>query len=93
MEKTVATGLKKGSIIDFESFFWQVLSTERNFRGRGSGSVKCKLRNLKTGATVLKNFRSDEVFPLIDSNFIAVRHFKVFGHCKIYILWRLKVFC
>lgn len=74
MDKTVATGLKKGSIIDLESVFWQVLTAERNFRGRGSGSVKCKLKNLKTGGTVTKNFRSDEVLPLIDTETLQLEY-------------------
>lgn len=74
MEKTVATGLKKGSITEIESTLWQVMTAERNFRGRGSGSVKCKLKNLKTGATVVKNFRSDEVLPLIDTETLQLEY-------------------
>ena len=65
--KTVATQVKRGEVLDLEGMNLQVLSAERNFKGRGGGSVNMKLKNLRTGAIITKNIRSGETLYLCET--------------------------
>ncbi|MFS8159524.1 MAG: hypothetical protein ACMG6E_04795, partial [Candidatus Roizmanbacteria bacterium] len=67
MDKTVATQVKKGDVLDLDGMHLQVLTVERNFQGRGSGSVNMKLKNIKTGAIITKNIRSSEILYLSET--------------------------
>lgn len=59
------TELKSGAVFKEGGQLLQVLTYEHNKMGRGSGTIRLKVRNLKTGATVEKSFitgaRVDEV--------------------------------
>ncbi|KXK08639.1 MAG: Elongation factor P [Microgenomates bacterium OLB22] len=74
MEKTKATQLKKGNILQLDGAVWVVVSSERNFRGRGAGSVTIKMRNVKTGASVSRNYRSDELFELMQTQTLPLQY-------------------
>src|SRR2546426_11853205 len=51
--------LRKGTtFIDDDGNLYVVLDYLHNKQGRGNASIKTKLRNLKTGATVDKTFQS-----------------------------------
>lgn len=60
------TELRNGTIFEERGDVFQVLSYEHMKQGRGSGNIKVKARNLKTGATIEKSFitgaRVEEVF-------------------------------
>lgn len=51
-----ATDLKSGVVFRDETGLWQVVTYEHNKMGRGSGTIKVKAKNLKTGATTEKSF-------------------------------------
>lgn len=50
------TELRSGIVFEEKGQFWLVLSYEHIKMGRGSGNIKVKVRNLKTGATLEKSF-------------------------------------
>ncbi len=51
-----ATDLKNGAVFKEETSIFQVLNYEHIKMGRGSGTIKVKVRNLKTGSTTEKSF-------------------------------------
>lgn len=50
------TELRTGAVFKEGKDLLQVLTYEHNKMGRGSGTIKVKVRNLKTGSTVEKSF-------------------------------------
>lgn len=50
------TDLRNGTVFSAEGALWQVLTYEHNKMGRGSGSVKVKAKNLRTGSIIEKAF-------------------------------------
>lgn len=50
------TELRSGIVFEDQSQYWLVLSYEHIKMGRGSGTVKVKVKSLNTGATVEKSF-------------------------------------
>ncbi len=48
--------LRNGVVFQAENQLWQVLTYEHNKMGRGSGTIKVKARNLRTGAITEKSF-------------------------------------
>lgn len=51
-----ATDLKNGVVFKEDNQTWQVLNYEHIKMGRGSGTIKVKVRNLKTGSVTEKSF-------------------------------------
>jgi elongation factor P len=51
-----ATDLKSGIVFKDETGLWQVITYEHNKMGRGSGTIKVKARNLRTGAITERSF-------------------------------------
>lgn len=51
-----ATDLKNGVVFKEDNQAWQVLNYEHIKMGRGSGTIKVKVRNLKTGSVTEKSF-------------------------------------
>ncbi len=51
-----ATDLKNGAVFKEDNQVWQVLNYEHIKMGRGSGTIKVKVRNLKTGSVTEKGF-------------------------------------
>lgn len=51
-----ATDLKNGVVFKEDNQIFQVLNYEHIKMGRGSGTIKVKVRNLKTGSTTEKSF-------------------------------------
>lgn len=66
--KTSAASLKKGQFVLLNGSMWQVLKTDFNYRGRGSASVKTRIRNVESGAVLEHTTKSDYVFdtPEVD---------------------------
>ena len=50
------TELKTGAVFKEGEVLWQVLTYEHNKMGRGSGTVKVKAKNLRSGAITEKSF-------------------------------------
>lgn len=50
------TELRNGTYFKENNNLFQVLAYEHNKMGRGSGTIKVKVRNLKSGSTVEKSF-------------------------------------
>lgn len=50
------TELRNGAVFKADGALWQVVNYEHIKMGRGSGTVKLKVRNLKTGAMTEKGF-------------------------------------
>lgn len=48
--------LRNGAVFKEDGQLWQVLTYEHIKMGRGSGTVKVKVRNLKTGSTTERSF-------------------------------------
>lgn len=48
--------LRSGVIFEDDGQVWQVLTYEHIKTGRGSGNIKVKARNLRTGSTIEKSF-------------------------------------
>lgn len=51
-----STDLKNGIVFKEDNQTWQVLNYEHIKMGRGSGTIKVKVRNLKTGSVTEKSF-------------------------------------
>ncbi|KKS64481.1 elongation factor P [Candidatus Daviesbacteria bacterium RIFCSPLOWO2_01_FULL_43_38] len=51
-----ATDLKNGAVFKEDNQIFQVVNYEHIKMGRGSGTIKVKVRNLKTGSTTEKSF-------------------------------------
>lgn len=56
MAQISATDLKSGVVFKDEIGLWQVVTYEHNKMGRGSGSIKVKAKNLRTGAITERAF-------------------------------------
>jgi len=52
----VVSELRAGTIFEADGQLWQVLSYEHIKLGRGSATIKVKVRNVRTGATTEKGF-------------------------------------
>ncbi len=63
--KTTATAIKQGMYLNLDSNIYQVVKTERNFRGRGSAQVKLKLKHVATGTQSGKTFKSDKTLEVV----------------------------
>ncbi len=50
------TELRSGAVFKEQGQIWQVLTYEHNKMGRGSGTIKVKVKNLKTGSISEKSF-------------------------------------
>ena len=51
-----ATDLRNGAVFKEDNQILQVVNYEHIKMGRGSGTIKVKVRNLKTGSTTEKSF-------------------------------------
>lgn len=51
-----ASDLKAGVVFKEDNNLWQVVTYEHNKMGRGSGTIKVKAKNLRTGALTEKSF-------------------------------------
>jgi elongation factor P len=50
--------LRKGVIFEEEGQLWRVLEYEHNKAGRGNATIRTKLRNMRSGATLTRTFQS-----------------------------------
>lgn len=57
------TDFRTGITFELEGEVVQLLDFQHVKPGKGAAFVRCKLRNVKTGATVEKTFRPGEKFP------------------------------
>ncbi len=54
------TEMRKGVTVELDGQLWRVLDYEHYKPGRGNAIIRTKLRNLRTGATISRNFTSGE---------------------------------
>jgi elongation factor P len=52
--------LRKGVTFEFDGQLWKVLDYQHHKPGRGNAIIRTKIRNLRTGATIDRNFTSGE---------------------------------
>ena len=52
--------LRKGVTFEFEDQLYKVLDYSHNKPGRGNATIRTRLRNLKTGATIERTFQSGD---------------------------------
>ena len=52
--------LRKGVTFEVDEQIFRVLEYSHNKPGRGNATIRCKLRNLKTGATIDRTFQSGD---------------------------------
>src|SRR3972149_6046536 len=52
--------LRKGVTFEFDDQIFKVLDYSHNKPGRGNATIRTKLRNLRTGATIDRTFQSGE---------------------------------
>ena len=57
------TDFRTGITFEFDHDVMQIVEFQHVKPGKGAAFVRCKLRNLKTGAVVEKTFRPGEKFP------------------------------
>ena len=57
-----ATALRKGITFELDGELHRVLEYQHSYIGRGSANVRVKLRNLRTGRTLERNFGASEKF-------------------------------
>lgn len=50
------TDLRNGTVFSADGALWKVITYEHNKMGRGSGTIKVKAQNLRTGAITEKSF-------------------------------------
>ena len=61
-----ANELRKGTTFILDGQLWQVREYQHYKPGRGNAIIRTKIRNLRTGATVPRNFLSGERFEEAD---------------------------
>ncbi len=71
--KTDAGSLKKGHFIEINNEIFQVQKTEHNFRGRGSASLRVKLKNVKSGNALETNFRTADMIDILDIDVVKLQ--------------------
>lgn len=59
------TDLRNGAVFEHEGQAYQVLSYEHIKMGRGSATIKVKVRNIRTGSTTEKSFINGEKVDLL----------------------------
>jgi elongation factor P len=57
-----ATELRKGVTFELDGELHRVLEYQHTYLGRGSANVRVKLRNLRTGRTIERNFGANDRF-------------------------------
>lgn len=71
--RTDAGSLKKGHFIEFNNEIYHILKTEHNFRGRGSATIRIKMKNVKTGNALETSFRTADMVTAIDVDVVRVQ--------------------
>jgi len=64
--KKSANELKRGDFVEHNGEIWQVIKTDFNYRGRGSATVRVKLKNILSGTTIENTTKSDIIYNLAD---------------------------
>lgn len=62
------TDLKNGVVFRDDGEVYSVVKYEHNFRGRGSGVVKVRVRNLRTGNVIEKAYRQNQSVEAVDTH-------------------------
>ena len=57
-----ATDLRKGITFELDGDLYRVLEYQHSYIGRGSANVRVKLRNLRSGRTMERNFGTSDKF-------------------------------
>lgn len=72
--KIDAGSLKKGDFIELNSEIFAVQKTEHNFRGRGSATLRVKLKNIRTGNALETSFRTADMIDGVDVDVVPVQY-------------------
>ena len=56
MAQLNASELRAGAVFSSDGALWQVITYEHNKMGRGSGTIKVKVKNLRSGSITEKSF-------------------------------------
>lgn len=72
--KTNAGNIVKGQYIRLDGNICAVVTTEHNFRGRGSATIRLKVKNLINGSTVEHTFRPSELIEVIDIDSVQLQY-------------------
>jgi len=68
------TELRKGVTFEFDDQIWRVLEYDHYKPGRGKAIIRTKLRNLRTGAIINRNFGSGERVQDIRLDHLTVQY-------------------
>lgn len=68
------TDLKNGVVFRDASEIFTVIKYEHNFRGRGSGVVKVRVRNLRTGNVLEKAYRQNRTVEAVETHRANVQY-------------------
>lgn len=60
------SNVRRGQFIKQNGDVWQVLKHDHNFRGRGSATLRAKVKSLTTGKTLELTFKGDANVELLD---------------------------
>lgn len=72
--KIDAGSIKKGHFIELNNEIFQVLKTEHNFRGRGSATIRFKMRNVKSGNALETSFKTSDSVVSIDVDVVKLSY-------------------
>lgn len=68
------TDLKNGTVFRDDGEVYTVIKYEHNFRGRGSGVVKVRVRNVRNGNVVEKSYRQNQTVEAVDTHKANVQY-------------------
>ncbi len=60
-----AGDLRTGKVISYNGQLYEVIEAQHFKPGKGGAFMKAKMRNIKTGSTMVETLRPEEVFPEI----------------------------
>ena len=75
-----ANDMRKGTTIEWEGELYQVVEYQHSFIGRGSASVRVKLRNLRSGSTTDHTFTPNQRFDDFRLESREVQYLYTDGH-------------
>ena len=64
--KTGVTNLKRGSFINLNDQIYQVQKTDHNYRGRGSATLRVKLRGITNDSNIEHTFKGDDMAEMVE---------------------------
>lgn len=72
--KIDAGSLKKGDFIEQNNELFVVDKTEHNFHGRGTATLRVKLKNVRTGNALETSFRTSNMIEQVEVDVVRVQY-------------------